>query len=171
MSTLLLLPFIIAQVHTLRYPFIRLGESGPALSNHSYVNLSRVEDGYRTSLQCHTDLVTCCRTLVGPDRGDWYFPNGSVLKNARFGGSIFRNLQNQRIDLRRRYSNHDANGIYKCTIETNAVNNETGREIFYVGLYASGGKARKAFLNKIKVNMLMEFYLKPITFPNCCDLV
>ena len=30
-------------------------------------------------------------------------------------------------------------GIYRCDIETNAVNNNTGHESIYVGLYTSGG--------------------------------
>ena len=28
---------------------------------------------------CNTDLNTCCSRAQGPDRGDWYFPNGNRL--------------------------------------------------------------------------------------------
>ena len=28
------------------------------------------------SVQCHTDLSTCCTSTYGPHRGDWYFPDG-----------------------------------------------------------------------------------------------
>ena len=31
------------------------------------------------SVQCHTDLSTCCHADDGPHRGDWYFSNGTQL--------------------------------------------------------------------------------------------
>ena len=54
---------------------------GQTLANHSYVNLSLVGDDLsgRDSVQCHTDLGTCCTMPQGSHRGDWYFPNGSRL--------------------------------------------------------------------------------------------
>ena len=72
-------------------------------------------------------------------QGEWYFPNGSVLRFGRFGDNIFQNRQSRRVDLRCRYPDVILNGIYECAIETNAANNDNGREIFYIGLYASGG--------------------------------
>ena len=44
----------------------------------------------------------------------------------------------QRVDLER-WDNGATSGIYRCDIETNAVNDDDGRETVYVGLYASGG--------------------------------
>ena len=32
------------------------------------------------SVQCHTDLTTCCTGGQGIHRGDWYFPNGDRLQ-------------------------------------------------------------------------------------------
>ena len=31
------------------------------------------------SVVCHTDLSTCCSGGQGPHRGNWYFPDGTVL--------------------------------------------------------------------------------------------
>ena len=88
------------------------------------------------SVQCHTDLDTCCRRVHGPHRGDWYFPNGDLLPFGN-GSNIIRIRQAQRVDLRcsRR------TGIYRCDIATVAVHDNGMRETVYVGLYTrNGGK-------------------------------
>ena len=140
---LLLLLCVMLEVHSQTYPFVRLGRNGPALSNHSYLNLTTVgDDRYCDDcLRCMTDLGSCCSRDQGDDRGDWYFPNGTRVETS---GSTFVMAGPQRVELRRR-NNAIANGIYQCTIETNAVHSNdnsdtTTREIVYVGLYASGGK-------------------------------
>ena len=114
---------------------------GTNLPNHSYVDLTLVGDAVdgSDSVQCHTDLDTCCSRSEGADRGDWYFPNGTRLTFTFYGGDIGEWRLAQRVDLRHR-NNAATSGIYRCTIETNAVNNEDGRETVYVGLYASGGE-------------------------------
>ena len=150
-TVLLLLLCTVAEVHSQTYPFVRFGNTGPALSNHSYINLTAVgnsDDGSDT-VQCVTDLTTCCRRNQGENRGDWYFPNGTRLG---FGNrtrsdntdSICELRRAQRVDLHH-WNNGVANGIYWCTIETNAVHSNdptdtTTRETVYVGLYASGGE-------------------------------
>ena len=138
---LLFLLCVVVEVHSQTYPFVRFGNTGPALSNHSYVDLTTVgssSDGSE-SVQCHTDLDSCCHAGIGPDRGDWYFPNGTRLLFPGDDGDIYERREAQQVDLRRR-NNGVANGIYQCTIETNAVNNDAGRVNVYVGLYASGGE-------------------------------
>ena len=141
MTTVLFLLLCVVVVHSQTYPFIRRGNSGPGLRNHSYLDLTTVGTGSSTRLQCHTDLASCCSSTQGADRGDWFFPNGSVLQFTESGDDIYQSYPSggQQIHLRRR-NNGVANGIYQCTIETNAVNDEDGREIVYVGLYASGGE-------------------------------
>ena len=59
------------------YPHV--GFNGMVLANHSYVNLLHVNNTESGSVQCHTDLSTCCSAMQGAHRGDWFFPNGSVL--------------------------------------------------------------------------------------------
>ena len=115
---------------------------GVDLSNHSYINFTLVGDARdgSDSVQCHTDLSTCCRAAAGPDRGDWYFPNGTQLSIPNITFNIFEGRQAQQVDLRHRGRSDVISGIYHCTIETNAVNDENGRETVYAGLYASGGE-------------------------------
>ena len=114
---------------------------GQTLDNHSYVDLSLVGDDTSgsDSVQCITDLSTCCANTEGPHRGDWYFPNGTRLP---FSGDITQNRGSQRVDLHRRNSANSPVGIYRCYI---AVHDRIGynsvRATVYVGLYtASGGK-------------------------------
>ena len=58
----------------------------PSWANHSYVDLSLVRDYYdgSDSVQCHTDLSSCCSGAQGPHRGDWYYPDGSRVYEFNF---------------------------------------------------------------------------------------
>ena len=137
MSVLLCLLSTLVEVHSQTVPYVSF--MGTNLPNHSYVNLTLVGNALdgSDSVQCHTDLLTCCNQTFGADRGDWYFPEG---KRLPFNGDVdiyeFRTAQ--QVDLRRR-KDDDRSGIYRCTVETNAAHNESGRETVYAGLYASGG--------------------------------
>ena len=71
---------------------------GETLANHSYVNLSLVGISDSDSVQCHTDLTTCCSSVQGSHRGDWYFPDGT---RVYFSGDISEQRGPQRVDLRR----------------------------------------------------------------------
>ena len=135
---LLCLLSALVEVHSQTAPYVSF--MGSNLLNHSYVNLTvvgRPEDG-GDSVECHTDLSTCCSGAQGPHRGDWYFPNGDRLQFSSSSDDIYEQRLAQRVDLRRR-NNGDTSGIYRCDIETMAVNDD-GRETVYVGLYASGGE-------------------------------
>ena len=97
---------------------------------------------------CHTDLTTCCNTASGPDRGDWYFPDGTRLPGAGFNNVITHPItvryRNQLVRLQRGpvgAISDIPSGIYRCDIETVAVNSadNTARETVYVGVYGSGG--------------------------------
>ena len=56
--------------------------------------------GGSDSVQCHTDLDSCCNRNQGPDRGDWYFPNGDRL-GCLSSGDIHESREHQRVDLLR----------------------------------------------------------------------
>ena len=90
------------------------------------------------SVQCITDLRTCCRGADGFHRGDWYFPDGTRLP---FSGSIYEYRVSQRVDLRRRNNPTSPVGIYRCDIPTIAVydNDISVRDTVYVGLYTGSG--------------------------------
>ena len=129
----------LVDIHSQTVPYVSF--MGTNLTNHSYVDLTLVGNSLNgsDSVQCHTDLITCCSEAQGADRGDWYFPNGNRLQFSGDPGDIYEHRQAQLVNLRRR-NNGDTSGIYRCSIETNAVNDDDGQETVYVGLYTSGGK-------------------------------
>ena len=145
--TLLLLCLLSAlvEVHSQTAPYLTfLGNNIP---NHSYVDLTTVDRGRNglNSVQCHTDLTTCCTRAQGPDRGDWYFPNGNRLRFSG-GGVVFQVRTAQRVDLSY-LGGGGISGIYRCDIETTAVNDRDGRETLFVGAYSVGGKWYQLFIN------------------------
>ena len=105
---------------------------------NSYVNFSLVghlQTG-SDSVQCHTDLTTCCSGGQGTHRGDWYFPNGTRL-TLPGGTDIHESHEKKRVDLRR-WSATSPTGMYHCDIAT-TNHNETTQKRVYVGLYVNGG--------------------------------
>ena len=120
------------------YPHVSF--NGMVLANHSYVNLLLVNYTESGSVQCHTDLGTCCGAAQGIQRGDWFFPNGSVLGFISSDDDIVEVRAPERVDIRRR-NNGSASGIYHCSLATVLFHNDdTVRDHVYVGLYDSGGQ-------------------------------
>ena len=142
-SLLLLVSFLVQVNSQQTFPYVSF--LGQTLANHSYVDLSLVGNDFSgsDSVQCHTDLETCCSGDQGQHRGDWYFPDGNRLP---FSGDIFETRVAQRVYLRRRNSVTSPVGIYHCEIATIAVHGDDDRSVratVYVGLYiASGGKLK-----------------------------
>ena len=120
------------------FPYVSF--RGETLLNHSYVDRSLVgdaEDG-GDSVQCHTDLTTCCTGgLASADRPDWYFPDGTEMGFSSGGGDIYQLRGAQRIDILRRNNVLSPSGIYHCEIPTD--DGDLVRETVYVGIYGSGG--------------------------------
>ena len=122
------------------FPYVSF--MGQNLPDHSYVDLSTVGSASSggDSVQCHTDLSTCCSGRQGPYRGDWYFPDGTRLS---FSGVMYESRGAQRVSLRRTTATGPT-GIYRCDIATYAVHDDTDisvRDTVYVGLYVGrGGK-------------------------------
>ena len=138
-SVLLFLLWSLVEVHSQTAPYVSF--MGEILPDHSYVNHSLVgsydSDGV---VVCHTDLSTCCDSGAGPDRGDWYFPNGDRLQFLGYE-SLSERRDLQRVELFQYWSDSIPSGIYRCDVETRAVNSDdnTARETVFVGLYGSGG--------------------------------
>ena len=134
----------LVEVHSqnIEYPYVSF--MGETLPNHSYVDLSLVGTSGSDSVQCHTDLVTCCRSFDGVHRGDWFAPGSDsrLPFSSDASADIYEARGAQRVDLRRRNNAVMPSGIYRCDIPTNAVHHDTDnslRESVYVGLYATGG--------------------------------
>ena len=140
-SPLLVLPLLWSLTlsqHTVPY----LSFMGQNLSNNSYVDINQVRNHYSgsDSVQCRTDLYTCCSRVQGVHRGDWFLPNGTrvIVPGGPGEKTIVESRQAQRVDLRRNRGT-EPTGIYHCDIETDAVHDNGMRETVYVGLYTSDG--------------------------------
>ena len=124
---------------------------GQRLPNHTFVDVDLLGDLPNNSLQCHTDLVSCCGASGSGHSGEWILPNGDVV-GAASGVWYGVREQSQRLDLV--YSEDTDNdgdtnprisGIYRCDVSTNAENDvgNTARASVYVGLYAVESKPPK----------------------------
>ena len=137
-STFFLL-WSLTEVHSEQtFPYVSF--MGQTLANHSYVDLSLVGNDDASSLQCTTDLQTCCSRRQGDHRGNWFFPNGTRLFLGG-AGDIHQVRTAQTVDLRRTIATSPS-GIYCCHIPTVAVHDDSDssvRETVYVGIYGLGG--------------------------------
>ena len=139
LAVLVLLGLFWSLAHSQRVPYVSF--MSQTLANHSYVDLSLVGSAGSgsDSVQCITDLSTCCSGAQGYHRGDWYFPNGTRLALLTLGGSwylpdwtrlpffyagIFERRGSQRVDLRCGNNAISPTGIYHCDISTNAVHDD-----------------------------------------------
>lgn len=110
---------------------------GLTLGNHSYVDITGVSTTFSGTLQCETDLSTCCTGTHGPFRGRWSFPNGVDLISGQREG-IFQAAESRRVHLRREGDTTSPTGIYRCAIPTIAVHNDSDasvRAVIFVGIY------------------------------------
>ena len=100
----------LVEVHSQTAPYVTF--MGETLPRHAYLDLSLVGNASDASdsVQCHTDLNTCCGTNQGEHRGDWYFLSGDRLGFSNSQDNIYEYRAAQRVDLRRR-NNGDTSGI------------------------------------------------------------
>ena len=122
MSLILYFLWSLVEVHSQTAPYVSF--MNETLSNNTYaVNPYLVGNEGGSSVQCHTNLVTCCSKAEGGDRGDWYFPNGERLP---FSGldNIYEARGDRRVELRRRYLFTDMPaGLYQCEIAVQGLMN------------------------------------------------
>ena len=151
-SVLLFLIWSLVEVHSQTAPYLTF--MGETLPDHSYVDLSTLGDinNVDDHVVCHTDLTSCCGGTGHNDSGYWYSPNGDPLPGAAGTGVaanpivLMRTLQLVRL-IRGTGPGDVPSGLYRCIIETVAVNdpyynpspdNGIG-ETLYVGVYSTGG--------------------------------
>ena len=143
---LLCLLSALVEVHSQTAPYLTI--KGNNIPNHSYVDFKRVgpkvpnKKQNTFALHCNTYLSTCCTSAQGPDRGDWYFPNGSRLAFYDYitPEVVSEARGPQLVVVYRGNTFIGTSGIYRCDIETIAVNNNSGNVSLFVGLYFSGGE-------------------------------
>ena len=158
-STLLLLLLFLVEVHSQQtFPYVSFNRTGPALADHSYVNISTVGSAgdNSDSVVCHSDLSTCCSGGQGIHRGDWYFPNGAVLPFVGNTVPIGLGRGAQIAIIRRTNDATGPTGIYRCRIATVTVHSDTDQsvgETVYVGLYpVDGGKLKHRHRLQISIS-------------------
>ena len=152
-ASLLCVLLSLVEVHSETAPYLTFNDS--VIPNHAYVDLSLMmhpgndaANDTSSTVICHTDLATCCRN-GGSSLANWYFPDG-VNKLPGAGSDnvnlhpIAQRKRDQVVRLQRgppAATGTIPSGIYRCDIETVAMNSadNTGRETVYVGVYGSGG--------------------------------
>ena len=73
------------------------------------------------ALMCMTDRTDCCTFNESSHRrGEWIFPDGSLVGVSDGGGDIYRNRRNQLVLLHRRNNALEPLGIYCCEVDTRA---------------------------------------------------
>lgn len=114
--------------------FPYLSFRGENLTNHSFVNLNDVGPTVGSEIQCRTDLETCCNAASGPDRGNWYGPDGARLPFSG-DGVVYLVRLSQYVSVRRNgIVGLPDEGIYQCTIPVMSANTTTSANL-YVGVY------------------------------------
>ena len=111
------------------------------------MNLSQVEDDRDSNtVQCCTDLLTCCHIVNGSHIGDYFAPGSDTRLPFYFEDGvepdIYESRRSQVVYICCRNNLTGPSGIYRCVIANNDVHNDSDRsvgETVYVGLYKNGG--------------------------------
>ena len=99
-------------------------------ANNSVIDINLVGEGFEGAqitdggaLECHTDDTTCCRGIDnpnGPGRGEWYYPDGTVVPPPGTGTGFYRTRGHMVIRLNRIGASDGSivgtPGLYKCVL-------------------------------------------------------
>ena len=98
-------------------------------ANNSVIDIRLVGEGFEElqitdggALECHTDDITCCRGKDNPDgpgRGEWYYPDGTVVLPPGSGTGFYRTRDHMVIRLNRAEgidTLSSLTGEYRCEI-------------------------------------------------------
>ena len=110
--------------------FSLAGYSSTAVyANNSDIDINLVGEGFEGlpqitdggALECHTDDTTCCRGIDNPNgtgRGEWYYPDGTIVPPP--GGDIrFYRTRDQMVIRLNRISASNGTlltGVYRCEV-------------------------------------------------------
>ena len=96
-------------------------------ANNSVIDINLVGEGFGGiaitdggALECHTDDTTCCRGIDNPPngtgRGEWYYPDGTVVPPPGCGTGLYRTRDHMVIRLNRPGIETESTGLYRCEI-------------------------------------------------------
>ena len=107
--------------------------NGAIIPNHGFVLLDNIGES-PNSLRCLTDNTACCGRAQSPGGdilGDWYYPDGTVVRNFGDGDDFYRNRGPSVVRLNRR--RRGVTGIYYCVIpDTTGVD-----QTMFIGVYTA----------------------------------
>ena len=94
-------------------------------ANNSVIDINLIGEGFDGpqitdggALECHTDDTTCCRGIDnpnGPGRGEWYYPDGTVVPPPGGSTGFYRTRDHMVIRLNRGGVTEPI-GRYRCEI-------------------------------------------------------
>ena len=97
-------------------------------ANNSIIDINLVGEGFEGAqitdggaLECHTDDTTCCRGIDNPDgpgRGEWFYPNGTVVPPHGGDSTEFYRTRGHMVIKLNRISGSQPTGVYQCEIPT-----------------------------------------------------
>ena len=95
-------------------------------ANNSLLDINLVGEGFEGfritndgALECHTDDITCCRVIDNPDgpgRGEWFYPDGTVVPSPIVSTGFYRTRGHMVIRLNRIGGVTRPTGVYRCEI-------------------------------------------------------
>ena len=93
--------------------------NGQTISSGGDVIITDIGEG-SNALACRTDRADCCDNAPPQRtrRGEWRFPDGSVVGSSGVGGDIYRTRGQQRVFLNRRNNALGPLGMYCCDVDT-----------------------------------------------------
>lgn len=97
-----------------------LSLKGSNVSNNSDVLITDIGEG-NEALWCRTTFRSCCKLT----KGEWYFPNGSMVRINMASDSFYRNRGSGVVRLHRRNDAMMPTGQFCCILPQNATINQT----------------------------------------------
>ena len=88
-------------------------------ANNSAIAITEVGEDDDAVL-CRTDLTTCCGGTAETRKGNWRYPDGTLVDNIVSGDDIYRNRGSMVVRLLRRNSATTPTGQYCCEVPTMA---------------------------------------------------
>ena len=97
--------------------FFTLG--GQPYRNGSSILVGEIGEGDEAALLCVTDLVQCCRSEDTGGMGalgEWFYPNGSLVRVKDNGDDFYRNRDLGIVRLNRRNNAMSPTGQFCCVV-------------------------------------------------------
>ena len=107
--------------------FITLG--GQLYRNGDSILIGEIGEGDDGALLCVTDLIQCCRgsdiPIGSQALGEWFYPNGSLVRDKDNGDNFYRNRGPGIVRLNRRNNAMSPTGQFCCIVPDATFTNKT----------------------------------------------